>query len=288
MNSTKARMKHSLSNGNEQKMNIQGAKLQAIDKTRAKGKQHTREKKVALLQDVDRLKKKLRDEENIHRALKRAFTRPLGSLPRLPPYLPPNMLELVAEVAVLEEEVIRLEEQVVTYRQNLCKDTVLASSKRILESPMKNSEHDLNRALTAEHWHTEIDSVSLARNASGSSDGSSLSLDKTTSNSSDLTSSDSSGSGKAKSNLVQSSVTVTERNLSSLEKGKAGVNETSCYRNISGNGQRKQADLLHTELQFRRNMQQHSERRITGLKTPKPQSCSSVQQLISSTDNLIH
>ena len=38
---------------------------------------------------VDRLKKKLRQEENVHRALERAFTRPLGTLPRLPPYLPP-------------------------------------------------------------------------------------------------------------------------------------------------------------------------------------------------------
>jgi len=40
---------------------------------------------------VDRLKKKLQDEENIHRALQRAFNRPLGALPRLPPYLPPNV-----------------------------------------------------------------------------------------------------------------------------------------------------------------------------------------------------
>ena len=38
---------------------------------------------------VDKLKRKLRHEENVHRALERAFTRPLGSLPRLPPYLPP-------------------------------------------------------------------------------------------------------------------------------------------------------------------------------------------------------
>lgn len=38
---------------------------------------------------VDKLKKKLRHEENVHRALERAFTRPLGALPRLPPYLPP-------------------------------------------------------------------------------------------------------------------------------------------------------------------------------------------------------
>lgn len=40
---------------------------------------------------VDKLKKKLRHEENVHRALERAFTRPLGALPRLPPYLPPSV-----------------------------------------------------------------------------------------------------------------------------------------------------------------------------------------------------
>jgi len=43
---------------------------------------------------VDRLKKKLRREENIHRALERAFNRPLGALPRLPPYLPPYVSNL--------------------------------------------------------------------------------------------------------------------------------------------------------------------------------------------------
>ena len=41
------------------------------------------------LVQVDKLKRKLRHEENVHRALERAFTRPLGALPRLPPYLPP-------------------------------------------------------------------------------------------------------------------------------------------------------------------------------------------------------
>ncbi|RLM85891.1 uncharacterized protein C2845_PM04G18380 [Panicum miliaceum] len=50
--------------------------------------QSRRERKLALQQDVDKLKKKLRHEENVHRALERAFTRPLGALPRLPPYLP--------------------------------------------------------------------------------------------------------------------------------------------------------------------------------------------------------
>lgn len=42
---------------------------------------------------VDKLKRKLSFEKNVHRALERAFTRPLGVLPRLPPYLPPQVSE---------------------------------------------------------------------------------------------------------------------------------------------------------------------------------------------------
>ncbi|KAE9457135.1 hypothetical protein C3L33_10972, partial [Rhododendron williamsianum] len=98
---------------------------------------------------VNKLKKKLRHEENVRKALERAFTRPLGALPRLPPYLPPCTLELLAEVAVLEEEVSRLEEQVVHFRQGLYQEAVyISSSKRNMESsadlyepcPVKNSK----------------------------------------------------------------------------------------------------------------------------------------------------
>ncbi|XP_064978133.1 uncharacterized protein LOC135619760 isoform X2 [Musa acuminata AAA Group] len=86
------------------------------------------DRKLALQQDVDKLRKKLRNEENIHRALERAFTRPLGALPRLPPYLPSHTLELLAEVAVLEEEVVRLEEQVVNFWQGLYHEAIFISS----------------------------------------------------------------------------------------------------------------------------------------------------------------
>ncbi|GER36346.1 hypothetical protein STAS_12678 [Striga asiatica] len=92
-----------------------------------------RERKMALQKDVDKLKKRLRHEENVHRALERAFTRPLGVLPRLPPYLPPDvslMLELLAEVAVLEEEIVRLEEKVVHFRQGLYQEAIYISSSK--------------------------------------------------------------------------------------------------------------------------------------------------------------
>ncbi|KAL5126974.1 hypothetical protein HKD37_14G039474 [Glycine soja] len=98
-------------------------------------KASSRERKLALQQDVDTLKKKLRHEENIHRALERAFNRPLGALPRLPPYLPPYIPALLAEVAVLEEEIVRLEEQVVHFRQDLYQEAVyMSSSMRKLEN----------------------------------------------------------------------------------------------------------------------------------------------------------
>ncbi|KAK1565922.1 hypothetical protein QYE76_037731 [Lolium multiflorum] len=88
--------------------------------------QARRDRKMALQQDVEKLRKKLRQEENVHRALERAFTRPLGALPRLPPYLPCQLLELLAEVAVLEEEVVRLEEQVVSFQQGLYQEAIIA------------------------------------------------------------------------------------------------------------------------------------------------------------------
>ncbi|XBH92623.1 hypothetical protein VPH35_083709 [Triticum aestivum] len=121
-----------------------------------------RERKLALQQDVDKLKKKLRHEENVHRALERAFTRPLGALPRLPPYLPSQVsahphsasqfdfcleqfdsevncaaqtLALLAEVAVLEEEVVRLEEQVVNFRQGIYQEAIIFSSAKNAHLP---------------------------------------------------------------------------------------------------------------------------------------------------------
>ncbi|XP_058223568.1 uncharacterized protein LOC131333193 isoform X6 [Rhododendron vialii] len=125
-----------------------GRRLMDAEKATSSGRGSTRERKKALQQDVNKLKKKLRHEENAHRALLRAFARPLGTLPRLPPYLPSYTLELVAEVAVLEEEVVQLEELVVRLRQGLYQEAVfICSSKRNLESsadfydlPMKNSK----------------------------------------------------------------------------------------------------------------------------------------------------
>ncbi|KAJ0754179.1 putative ternary complex factor MIP1, leucine-zipper [Helianthus annuus] len=98
------------------------------------------ERKLALLEDVDKLKKKLRQEENVHRALERAFSRRLGTLPHLPPYLPPQTLELLAEVAVLEEEVVRLEEEVVSFRHGLYQEAVGLSSRININSDNNSLE----------------------------------------------------------------------------------------------------------------------------------------------------
>lgn len=114
----------------EKKMEIQQTKFLSVEKPRVNRRQAAKERKLALLQDVDKLKKKLRHEENVHRALERAFYRPLGTLPRLPPYLPKYTLELLAEVAVLEEEVVRLEVQVVNYRQGLYQEAFSTCSRR--------------------------------------------------------------------------------------------------------------------------------------------------------------
>ncbi|KAG6397313.1 hypothetical protein SASPL_143479 [Salvia splendens] len=117
-------------------------------------------RKLALLQDVENLKKKLRHEENVHRALQRAFHRPLGALPRLPPYLPQYTLELVAEVAVLEEEVVRLEEKVVNFRQEAAH---ISSSTTPCHEHDSASKHKHSRASS----QSEFDSgSSLSRIAS--------------------------------------------------------------------------------------------------------------------------
>ncbi|XP_021668617.2 uncharacterized protein LOC110656269 isoform X1 [Hevea brasiliensis] len=118
----------------KENMETQGNRVKGAQKPSVNRRRSNRERKLALLQVVDKLKKKLRHEENVHRALERAFTRLLGALPRLPPYLPANTLELLAEVAVLEEEVVRLEEQVVNFRQGLYQEAVYISSKKNVEN----------------------------------------------------------------------------------------------------------------------------------------------------------
>ncbi|CAJ2646227.1 unnamed protein product [Trifolium pratense] len=148
-------------------------KMAAHNNTSKKGR---RERKMALIQDVDKLKKKLRHEENVHRVLERALTRPLGALPRLPPYLPPHTLELVAEVAVLEEEVVRLEEKVVSFRQGLYQEAVYISSKRNAENSIdpveknsiRGSKHQRSKSLSqSELTSTSIKpQISLSRSAS--------------------------------------------------------------------------------------------------------------------------
>ncbi|XP_073277004.1 uncharacterized protein [Primulina huaijiensis] len=121
----KAPLKHE-----KEKVEMNNSRSMDLKKQITSRRGSIRARKMALQQDVDKLKKKLRHEENVHRALERAFTRPLGALPRLPPYLPPNTLELLAEVAVLEEEVVRLEEKVVHFRQGLYQEAVYISSSR--------------------------------------------------------------------------------------------------------------------------------------------------------------
>ncbi|KAI5588708.1 hypothetical protein BDE02_05G115900 [Populus trichocarpa] len=142
----------------KEKMETQGSITVGAHKPAANRRKANRERKLALLQDVDKLKKKLRHEENVHRALERAFTRPLGALPRLPPYLPLYMLELLAEVAVLEEEVVRLEEQVVNFRQGLYQEAVCISSKKNVEN---SSDAIDNQPSTTRPKHTRSKSLSL-------------------------------------------------------------------------------------------------------------------------------
>lgn len=79
----------------KEKMGLQAKNSMDSEKATTSRRGSIRERKKALQQDVDKLKQKLRHEENVHRALERAFTRPLGALPRLPPYLPAYVSSLI-------------------------------------------------------------------------------------------------------------------------------------------------------------------------------------------------
>lgn len=74
-------------------------------------------------------------------------------------------MELLAEVAVLEEEVVRLEEQVVNFRQGLYQEAVFTSSKRNVDYTTSNDsdqlsvrrfKHQRSKSLS----HNEFNSVS--------------------------------------------------------------------------------------------------------------------------------
>lgn len=149
----------------KEKVEMQGNRKMGTEKTPINRRKAIRERKMALLQDVDKLKKKLRHEENVHRALERAFTRPLGALPRLPPYLPPNTLELLAEVAVLEEEVVRLEEKVVHFRQGLYHEAVyISSSKKDMDNVTDTIEQ--NQVKSPKQKQTKLSSQLESNSAS--------------------------------------------------------------------------------------------------------------------------
>ena len=135
--------------------------------------------------------------------------------------------ELLAEIAVLEEEVIWLEEQVVTYRQNLYQEAVYICSKRKLENPVDYYEQILSRVSKEEKSDREKSPVSVARTASTSSgvvsDRSSLSVGGTTSASSDLVSVD--------TMKKKPPVDVSTSTLDSGENGKVIGNQMSSSSN---------------------------------------------------------
>ncbi|CAH8360798.1 unnamed protein product [Eruca vesicaria subsp. sativa] len=127
-----------------------GKKLNSGENSVVNRKKLNREMITALQQDVEKLRKKLRLEENIHRAMERAFNRPLGALPRLPPFLPPMTLQLLAEVAVLEEEIVRLEEHIVGFRQELYQEAAFTSSKTNIDCLLPDSSPASNNARESE------------------------------------------------------------------------------------------------------------------------------------------
>lgn len=105
-----------------------------------------REYRISLEKDISSLRRKLRQEVDTHKALERAFRRTLGVLPRFSPGLTPKVQELLAEVAVLEEEVINLEECIVALRQGLYNEAVFLSASK----QQKEANPDIEPLLTKE------------------------------------------------------------------------------------------------------------------------------------------
>lgn len=79
-------------------------------------------------------------------------------------------LELLAEVAVLEEEIVRLEEQVVHFRQDLYQEAVYTStSKRNVESSADSSEPCLDNSPKRPQPRSSTRNTSMASHLRSSS-----------------------------------------------------------------------------------------------------------------------
>ncbi|PKI64404.1 hypothetical protein CRG98_015189 [Punica granatum] len=70
------------------------------------------QKKEELEREVKMLQKLLSQEEKVHEILQSVHDRDVGSSISIPNFLPPKMKELLAELAMVEEEIARLESQI--------------------------------------------------------------------------------------------------------------------------------------------------------------------------------
>ncbi|KAL4191338.1 hypothetical protein AMTRI_Chr07g29370 [Amborella trichopoda] len=82
-------------------------------------KQEGQQKRVELDQEVEKLRKILDHEEKVHKVLQDAFRHEPGNHFPLPRFLPPQVKQLLDELTMVEEEIIRLETELNTLRQDL-------------------------------------------------------------------------------------------------------------------------------------------------------------------------
>ncbi|KAH7292829.1 hypothetical protein KP509_28G000600 [Ceratopteris richardii] len=105
---------------------MQQVKSKSVSRHRQSEKKPQGSYQAALEEDIAKLRKQLKQEVNTHRTLERALTRTPGALPRFSPGLATE--RLIAEVAVLEEEVVHLEEFVTFLHQGLLHNEFLNCS----------------------------------------------------------------------------------------------------------------------------------------------------------------
>ncbi|XP_009619995.1 uncharacterized protein [Nicotiana tomentosiformis] len=117
---------------------------QIIRKKKTGGQQ----KKEELEKEVAELKKMLNHEQKVHEFLEKVYQRKDGSSFSIPNYLPPKMKELLAELAMVENEIAKLESQISQLQCDVNKEkeiniTEKAKSKQFVPKLKQSQQHGI-------------------------------------------------------------------------------------------------------------------------------------------------
>ncbi|XP_050218109.1 uncharacterized protein LOC126668919 [Mercurialis annua] len=97
------------------------------------------QKREALEREVSVLEKMLKQEEKVHEILGVLQKKNDASAFSIPNFLPPKAKELLAELAMVESEIIRLESQISHLKQGLKREQELTKDTKSKQNQLKNS-----------------------------------------------------------------------------------------------------------------------------------------------------